>query len=185
MNEPYHIPVLLEESIEGLAIKESGIYVKKYIDLIHKNSNASTPIPDDKLNNLLDMAEFDGGNDTYGKLIDGDIIDFNIITNKKIVESKVEIISQPSTHDQSDQQLNLQPTLKSITISSTSNLVFIFNVKGDANVQINSHDKKLVHSLLLGQGELFQWRSYVNKSLVINGHNLIIIQLKIDSDKIK
>ncbi|GHE79356.1 HutD/Ves family protein [Thalassotalea profundi] len=159
-------------------IKGNGIH------LIHKHSNSVTQIADDKLEHRLDMAEFDGGNATYGKLLDGDITDFNIITNKEVVKSKVDIIAVSSNYSQLKVRSNSQTRLDTMTIE-TPDLVFIYNVEGDAYIQINSQANTGKSQLAITPGELFQWTSSINKSLVIQGNNLIIIQLKIEPDKIK
>ncbi len=43
----------------------------------------------DKLNNLLDLATFDGGDKTVGNLHSGEITDFNIITRTECFDTKV------------------------------------------------------------------------------------------------
>ena len=145
------------------------------IELSHRNlsaleSTSSEPqspelILTDKLNNQLAMAEFDGGNATEGKLLDGPIIDFNIITNRETVTSKVTLINQP-------QQL---------TISGTD-LLFIYSVCGSAKIDVQANHQANINaeSLVLASGELFQWQCNEDKSVMLSGEKLIVIQLSLE-----
>lgn len=134
------------------------------IELTHQNS-ASSFTKVDRLVNTLDMAEFDGGNETYGQLLNGDITDFNIITNKSVIESKVRLITKP-------QRL----------VVETRDLIFVYSLETDVKFSIQSTEqsdelaKETV--LTLAAGELFQWTTSARKSLVVEGESLIVLQLK-------
>ena len=65
------------------------------ICLSHINSS-NEKLPDNKLDSLLKVASFDGGNQTTGQLSDGSITDFNIITNNKKYQAKVKTFTSNS-----------------------------------------------------------------------------------------
>lgn len=144
------------------------------IELSHRNLSAlestssEPPSPEliltDKLNNQLAMAEFDGGNATEGKLLDGPIIDFNIITNRDAVTSKVTLINQP-------QQLTLSGT----------DLLFIYSVCGSAKIDVRANNQANINaeSITLASGSLFKWQCNEDKSVMLSGEKLIVIQLSV------
>ena len=139
------------------------------IELSHRNLSAlesTSPelILTDKLNNQLAMAEFDGGNATEGKLLDGPIIDFNIITNRDAVTSKVTLINQP-------QQLTLSGT----------DLLFIYSVCSSAKIDVRANNQANINaeSITLASGSLFKWQCNEDKSVMLSGEKLIVIQLSV------
>lgn len=135
------------------------------IELTHKSASLALVELADRLVNKLDMAEFDGGYQTYGQLLDGDITDFNIISNKNVIDSKVQLITQ-------SQRLAIE----------TSDLLFVYNLKSGVKIDITSAEKLdepiKEKVLTLAEGELFQWTTSAKKSIVIDGENVIVIQLK-------
>jgi uncharacterized protein len=108
----------------------------------------------DTLTNLLDFATFDGGNKTVGKLPNGAIKDFNIITSQSACDTKVETYRQPT-----NQTINFQ------------GLVFAFSLTADIYVQNNHADQQIVH-----QGDLLQLTHPNNVELAST--DLILVFIK-------
>ncbi|GAA5133833.1 HutD/Ves family protein [Thalassotalea piscium] len=133
------------------------------IELTHKNVLSSVESID-RLVNKLDIAEFDGANETYGKLVNGEITDFNIITNTKVIDSKVQLITQQAA----------------FTIIANC-LLFIYSIEGEARVtmaSVKGSGKSVSTEILtLAQGELFQCTTDGYESLEVVGHHLIVIQM--------
>ncbi|MFT5757770.1 MAG: environmental stress-induced protein Ves [Alteromonadaceae bacterium] len=109
----------------------------------------------DKLNNLLDLATFDGGCSTVGNLHDGGIIDFNIITAKDKYQTNV------STY--------LQPTTLEIKLTT---LCFIYSLSGDTTFSIDSNPLNKI----LPQGHLLKVSQQASR-LTITGEQLIVVEL--------
>lgn len=133
------------------------------IELTHKNVLSSVESIDRPVNKL-DIAEFDGANETYGKLVNGEITDFNIITNTKVIDSKVQLITQQAA----------------FTIIANC-LLFIYSIEGEARVtmaSVKGSGKSVSTEILtLAQGELFQCTTDGYESLEVVGHHLIVIQM--------
>ncbi len=110
----------------------------------------------DNLVNLLDIAEFDGGYTTYGELVQGGIVDFNVITKAEAIESNV----TPVVGEQS------------ITLA-TDKFVLIYAVASEIAIVVKGGQTPL----RLAQGELFQWLSKEHKQLELTGRDFIIVEL--------
>lgn len=83
----------------------------------------------DNLTNLLDMASFDGACKTYGKLIDGAIKDFNIITNKQ------RILSQVSCYVD-EQKVEIQ--------LAELSFYFAYSLTGKISIEVNGQENTIV-----------------------------------------
>ncbi len=122
----------------------------------------------DNLVNLLDIARFDGGCETYGKLNAGTIKDFNIITNKQKIQPQVSCYVN-------EQQV-------SVSLTKTS-LFFAYSLTSEMAVEFtgNHLEAKKVH---VSQGELLKISVPTNakndNELTVNvsGENMILIQLQ-------
>lgn len=108
----------------------------------------------DQLDKLLDMASFDGGCITFGKLTSGTIKDFNIMTKKSTYHAKV------------DRYINEQ----SITLETDAQY-FVYGLNQMADVYFNDE------TMTLPSGHLLTISKENKNKVTINGTNLIIIQL--------
>ncbi|XQW83672.1 HutD family protein [Thalassotalea piscium] len=126
------------------------------ISLSHLDVKTSLPLADDNLTQFLDLGEFDGGNTTFGQLLDGEITDFNIITNKASVESKVKLVTEPQSF-----------------IIETTDLLFVYSCNSEVKCKINT----TAQSLSIKAGELFQWTTTSKKVLKLTGEAFIVVQL--------
>ena len=128
--------------------------------IILKHDDKST----DNLVNLLDVASFDGACKTYGKLSDGAIKDFNIITSKQ------KILPQVSCY------VKAQKVAVNLTKSST---YFAYSLTGKISIEVNEQEK-----IIVPQGHLVKILSTDNVQhkdeflVKINGENMILIQLQ-------
>jgi len=110
----------------------------------------------DKLNNYLDFATFDGGNQTFGQLPDGPITDFNIITD--IEKYSVNVFTSTAQSQ--------------LTISSAE-LTFVYNhATADCQLSVGEHHITLApnHLFLLEDNDTKQ-------RLKVTGKELILVQL--------
>ena len=120
----------------------------KGIHLEHDNKKV------DQLEQLLDMASFDGGCKTLGKLTSGPIIDFNIMTKTAIYQAQVKRYI--------DEQY--------ITLTANAQY-FVYGLSQVTKLNITHEDMELPTGYLLAV-------SKDNKEeVVIKGANLIVIQL--------
>ncbi len=119
------------------------------INLLHDDTKL------DKLNNLLEVANFDGGSKTYGTLANGTIKDFNIMSNQQSFNAKVDTYTGAK-------QLCLNPT--------ENTLYFIYSLTSETKVQASEQ------SLQLPVGHLAKIESS-NTEVVISGKDMIVIQL--------
>lgn len=127
------------------------------LTLDHRNGDI------DNLTSLLDVANFDGGSNTHGKLLNGVIKDFNIMTNQASFSAEVDCSMEQ----------------QSVTVElSTDNLIFAYSLTDEI---IISDLRKEYHSVPVGSLVKLQSNnnSIKNDKLVntISGNNLIIIQL--------
>ena len=109
----------------------------------------------DKLTNLLDIAHFDGGNKTYGSLVNGAIKDFNVMTNQQSFNAQVD--GYTGTKD-----LSFTPTVKTVA--------FVYSLTDETKIQTNKQ------SLQLPVGHLIKIEK-TQDEISIAGKNLIVIQL--------
>jgi len=118
----------------------------------------------DNLTNLLDIANFDGASKTYGKLTNGSIKDFNIITNKH------RILPQVSCHT---------GTSKVTLHLAKSSLYFAYSLTGKMDVEIPEQQKTIVPQGHLLKLSFAEKTAYKDKySLKINGKDMILIELQ-------
>jgi hypothetical protein len=109
----------------------------------------------DKLTNLLDIAHFDGGNKTYGSLVNGAIKDFNVITNQQSYNAQVDSYT-------GSKKLSFTPTVKTVA--------FVYSLTDKTKIQSKQQ------SLQLPVGHLVKVEK-TQDEIHITGKNLIIIQL--------
>lgn len=114
----------------------------------------------DKLNNLLDMATFDGGDKTVGNLHSGEITDFNIITRTECFDTKVITPNKAVEH----------PLEK-------ADLCFVYSLYRDAELVVNTSQQviKLAagHLLKITNTPEDETDNFVH----ISGTHLIIVYL--------
>jgi hypothetical protein len=109
----------------------------------------------DKLTNLLDIAHFDGGNKTYGSLVNGAIKDFNVITNQQSYNAQVDSYT-------GSKKLSFTPTVKTVA--------FVYSLTDKTKIQSKQQ------SLQLPVGHLVKVEK-TQDEISITGKNLIIIQV--------
>jgi hypothetical protein len=109
----------------------------------------------DKLTNLLDIAHFDGGNKTYGSLVNGAIKDFNVITNQQSYNAQVDSYT-------GSKKLSFTPTVKTVA--------FVYSLTDKTKIQSKQQ------SLQLPLGHLVKVEK-TQDEIHITGKNLIIIQV--------
>ena len=117
----------------------------------------------DRLTNLLDIAHFDGGSNTYCSLVNGGIKDFNIMTNKNSFTAEV----------------NCYVKQHSANISLLTNrLIFAYSLTNEMNIE---HGSKTIASVPVGHLTQLQTNnvseSHKQDTTVISGQNMIIIKL--------
>ena len=117
----------------------------------------------DELANLLDVAHFDGGSKTCGRLVNGAIKDFNIMTNNNSFAAEVNCyVEQYSTN------ISLLP----------NRLFFVYSLTNEMNIE---HDNKPIASVPVGHLARLQTHhasdSREQDTAVISGKNMIIIDL--------
>ena len=114
----------------------------------------------DKLNNLLDMATFDGGNKTVGNLHSGEITDFNIITRTECFDTKIITQNKAVEH----------PLEK-------ADLCFVYSLYRDAELMINTSQQVIKlpagHLLKISNMPEDETDNFVH----ISGTHLIIVYL--------
>lgn len=118
------------------------------ITLIHDDSKI------DKLTKILDFATFYGGCQTLGKLTNGAIKDFNIITSNTSCETRV--------------QTFIAQTKQSISFNG---LVFAFSLSNS----IELHDHQNIHHKV-NQGDLLQLTH--PQGIELSGKDLILVYIK-------
>lgn len=121
----------------------------------------------DNLVNLLDIASFDGGCKTFGKLTDGAIKDFNIITNKQ------KILPQVNCY------VDAQQVMVQLKQLST---YFAYSLTAIMQVESNQQEKRV--QVAVPQGHLVKItveggsQTKGESTVKINGENMILIQLQ-------
>ena len=125
--------------------------------LDHRNGDV------DELKNLLDVARFDGGSKTCGRLFNGSIIDFNVMTNKNSFTAKVNCYAK-----QHSANISLSP----------DKLIFAYSLTNEMNIGRSS---KLTTSVPVGHLAQLETHhapeSHEQDTAVIGGQNMIIIDL--------
>jgi len=110
----------------------------------------------DKLNNLLDVATFDGGCSTVGNLHNGSITDFNIITAKEKYKTQVGTYLQ---------KIKLKIELPT--------LCFIYSLSADTAFSIDNDARDEI----LPQGHLLKVSQEQASLLNIEGEQIIVVEL--------
>lgn len=127
------------------------------IDLTHSSQIGEIKTRTDCLSQTLSVSSFDGGDTTYGKLHDGIIVDFNVITKLEKIEADVSTFLA-------------NQTIKKTIASNT--LCFVYALTASLKVaNQNEHIK-------LPQGDLLKIESDEGKELTVSGANFIYITLK-------
>ena len=117
----------------------------------------------DELTNVLDVAHFDGGSKTCGRLVNGGIKDFNIMTNNNSFAAEVNChVEQHSTN-----------------ISLLANRsIFAYSLTNEMNIE---HGSKTIASVPVGHLAQLQTNhvseSHKQDTTVISGQNMILIEL--------
>lgn len=128
------------------------------ISLTHDNKRTDT------LNELLDVASFSGGCKTYGKLMNGAIKDFNIITQNGKISPTVNCY------------LKIQQVVVQL---STTCICFAYSLTDEITVVISEADNTLVPV-----GHLVKLSAQNNElkdeqlTIGLTGKNMIIVQLE-------
>ena len=117
----------------------------------------------DELTNLLDVANFDGGSKTCGRLVNGGIKDFNIMTNNNSFAAEV----------------NCHVEQHSADISFFSDkLIFAYSLTNEMNIEHGSKPTISVPAGHLAQLETHHAPKRSTQDMaVISGQNMIIIDL--------
>ena len=121
--------------------------------LDHRNGDV------DNLTKLLDIAHFDGGYKTNGKLVNGGIKDFNIMTKQQSFTAQVDTYTNSTN----------------VALTANNNvLIFAYSLSGDLTLE---QDKKTTQ---VAKGALakYEQQAVNNESNIsISGENMILIQL--------
>ena len=122
------------------------------ITLEHSHCNMADEV--DKLDQLLDMATFDGGNKTFGRLTSGLIKDFNIMTKTGVYQAVVERYVE---HQKITLAINTQ--------------YFVYGLKEETLITFNNK------TITLPMGHLLAVSPTNADEIVLEGSSLIVIQL--------
>ena len=125
--------------------------------LDHRNGDV------DELKNLLDVARFDGGSKTCGRLFNGPIKDFNIMTNNDSFTAEVNCyVKRHSAH------ISLQ----------ADRLIFAYSLTNEMNIEHSSNPTTSVPVGHLAQLETHHApESHEQDTAVISGQHMIIVDL--------
>jgi len=119
----------------------------------------------DLLENMLDVASFDGGCETLGRLLDGPIKDFNIITAQDKVLPQVNCYIKP-------QQIVLN--------LSKNNLCFAYSLSGEILVETFQSEANIVGTGCLAKLSFTAEKLKNNAmNVAITGKNMIIVKLEL------
>jgi environmental stress-induced protein Ves len=112
----------------------------------------------DQLNNILDVANFDGGCRTVGNLPAGEITDFNIITDKEKCSAVVETLLARQTVE-----------LKA------ADLCFVYSLSGA--FQLTSYQN---HQIIKA-GHLLKLNTLKTGEMTITGQKLVVVYLTLNT----
>jgi environmental stress-induced protein Ves len=110
----------------------------------------------DKLNNLLEVATFDGACSTVGNLHDGAITDFNVITAKEKYRTKVSTYFHKT-------KIEIKPRT----------MCFIYSLSGNTIFSIDGN----TFNEVLPEGHLLKISEQQGSLLTIEGEQLIVVEL--------
>ena len=117
----------------------------------------------DELTNLLDVAHFDGGNNTCGRLVSGSIKDFNVMTNKNSFTAEVNCyVKQHSAN------ISLQADKLIFAYSLTNEMKIEYGSKTTASVPVGRLAQLQTHHAS---------ESHEQDSAVISGQHMIVVDL--------
>ncbi len=127
------------------------------LKLDHRNGDI------DELTNLLDVAHFDGGNNTCGRLVSGSIKDFNVMTNKNSFTAEVNCyVKQHSAN------ISLQADKLIFAYSLTNEMKIEYGSKTTASVPVGRLAQLQTHHAS---------ESHEQDSAVISGQHMIVVDL--------
>jgi len=109
----------------------------------------------DELSQPLSMAVFDGASRTVGKLIDGPIEDFNVMTKQNTFKADVKTFTQQQS-----------------IACSTAELNFIYAAKQSIVIQFNQEKIELL------EGHLLQFSIETAQNFQVSGKSFIVISLQ-------
>ncbi len=117
----------------------------------------------DELKNLLDVARFDGDSKTYGRLFNGPIKDFNIMTNNDSFTAEVNCYVKRHSAD-----ISLQ----------ADRLIFAYSLTDEINIGYGSKPTTSVPVGHLAQLDTHHAsESHEQDTVVISGQHMIIVDL--------
>lgn len=118
----------------------------------------------DELTNLLDIARFDGGSTTHGALVNGEIKDFNIMTNQLTFSPNVNCYIKQQT-------VTTQLTANSLLFaySLTDNMTVVTPQDEGCNVAVGH---------LIKLSAMSEKRQDDQLTVKVTGKNMIIVQLE-------
>lgn len=118
----------------------------------------------DKLTSLLDIARFDGGSTTHGALVNGEIKDFNIMTNQLTFSPKVNCYIEQET----------------VTVELTANsLLFAYSLTDDMTVTMPQDEGcNVAVGHLIKLSAMSEKRQGDQLTVRVTGKNMIIVQLE-------
>lgn len=118
----------------------------------------------DKLTSLLDIARFDGGSTTHGALVNGEIKDFNIMTNQLTFSPNVNCYIKQQT-------VTTQLTENSLLFaySLTDNMTVVTPQDEGCNVAVGH---------LIKLSAMSEKRQDDQLTVKVTGKNMIIVQLE-------
>lgn len=125
----------------------------KGLILDHRNGDI------DNLSQLLDIAHFDGGCKTHGKLVNGGIKDFNIMTNQQRFSAQVDTYTKSA-----------QVTLT----TDVADLIFAYSLSADMTIKQNAGITQVAQGALV---RIEQQAINNASNISIHGENMILIQL--------
>ncbi|WP_448566705.1 HutD/Ves family protein [Thalassotalea ganghwensis] len=128
------------------------------ITLTHKAPKTGAVLSVDTLVDRFDCSVFDGGSSTTGQLIDGEIIDFNVMTKHGVAKANVTSIE----------------AREHVTFESDS-MVFIYCYQGGASIVFEQNQQQ---SIKLEQGALLEWRDNSLKQFSVSSAEVIVIEIK-------
>ena len=122
------------------------------IHLEHRHNNKIDKV--DQLDNVLDMASFDGANKTFGRLTSGLIKDFNIMTKNGLYQAIVKRYIEHQT-----------------IVLAIKKQYFVYGLKGDTQITFNNK------AITLPMGHLLNVAQTNADEIILEGSSLIVIQL--------
>lgn len=136
------------------------------ITLDHTNGNGD--LQSDNLQDILSLSSFDGGCNTTGKLTDGPIKDFNIMTKA----GKVHALVKTYQHRQTVPLLKAQHYFVYCLEKSA-----LFHVDSSLNNKAEYLHEKKIDNQILPVGHLMRVSNQHTQNITLMGEGMIVIQL--------